>query len=201
MFVRVAMTLTAVLVLLESAAAARAAMVSVYWDNVALDYIQRTNSEPPTTARMLAIMHAAMYDAWTAYDPIAVPSRANGILKRPPEETTDANKIEAISFAAHKALVNLLPSMAAIIDAALTRLGYDLEEADSVDTSTPPGVGNVAAEAVAIDIGRYGGSSPRYSAVYKPGPNDDPYGPWRPVRKFESTSVVQRDSADSLSHR
>jgi hypothetical protein len=196
MFVRVAMTLTAVLVLLESAAA-RADTVSVYWDNVALDYIQRTNSEPPTAARMLAIMHAAMYDAWTAYDPIAVPSRANGILKRPPEETTDANKIEAISFAARKALVNLLPSMTASIDAALRRLGYDLGDVDSVDTSTPPGVGNVAAATV-FDIRRYGANSTRHSAVHKPDPSDGPNAPWRPVRKFESTRVVQRDSADSL---
>ena len=197
MFVRVAMALTAVLVLLESAAAASADTVSVYWDNVALDYIQRMNSEPPTAARMLAIMHAAMYDAWTAYDPIAVPSRANGILKRPPEETTDANKIEAISFAAHKALVNLLPSMTASIDAALRRLGYDLDDVNSADTSTPPGVGNVAAKAV-IDIGQYGANSTRYSAVYRPDPSDDPDAPWRPVRKFESSSVVQRDTAPRL---
>jgi hypothetical protein len=198
MFVRrVAMTLTAVLVLLETAAAASADTVSVYWDNVALEYIQRTNSEPPTAARMLAIMHAAMYDAWTAYDPIAVPSRANGILKRPPEETTDANKIEAISFAAHKALVNLLPSMTASIDAALRRLGYDLDDVDSADTSTPPGVGNVAARAV-IDLCQYGRSATRYSAVYKPDPGDDPYSPWRSVRKFEGSRVVQRDSVDSL---
>ena len=191
------MALTAVLVLLESAAAASADTVSVYWDNVALDYIQRMNSEPPTAARMLAIMHAAMYDAWTAYDPIAVPSRANGILKRPPEETTDANKIEAISFAAHKALVNLLPSMTASIDAALRRLGYDLDDVNSADTSTPPGVGNVAAKAV-IDIGQYGANSTRYSAVYRPDPSDDPDAPWRPVRKFESSSVVQRDTAPRL---
>jgi hypothetical protein len=198
MFVRrVATTLTAVLVLLESVAAASADTISVYWDNVALDYIHRTNTEPPTTARMLAIMHAAMYDAWTAYDPIAVPSRANGILKRPPEETTDANKIEAISFAAHKALVNLLPTMTASIDAALARLGYALEEVDCADTSTPPGVGNVAAEAV-IDIRQYGANSTRYLAVYKPDPSDDPDAPWRPVRKFEGSRVVQRDSADSL---
>jgi hypothetical protein len=195
---RVAMTLTAVLVLLESAAAANADTVSVYWDNVALGYIQRTNSEPPTTARMLAIMHAAMYDAWTAYDPIAVPSHANGILKRPPEETTDANKIEAISFAAHKALVKLLPSMTASIDAALSRLGYDLEDVDSADTSTPAGVGNVAAKAV-IDIRQYGDNSARYSAVYKPEPSDGPCAPWRLVQKIESSNVVQRDSADSLS--
>ena len=191
------MALTAVLVLLESAAAASADTVSVYWDNVALDYIQRMNSEPPTAARMLAIIHAAMYDAWTAYDPIAVPSRANGILKRPPEETTDANKIEAISFAAHKALVNLLPSMTASIDAALRRLGYDLDDVNSADTSTPPGVGNVAAKAV-IDIGQYGANSTRYSAVYRPDPSDDPDAPWRPVRKFESSSVVQRDTAPRL---
>ena len=198
MFVRrVAMVLTAVLVLLESAAAASADTVSVYWDNVALDYIQRTNSEPTATARMLAIMHVAMYDAWTAYDAIAVPSRANGILKRPPEETTDANKIAAISFAAHKALVAMLPSMAASIDAALARLGYDLEDVDSADTSTPAGVGNVAARAV-IDIRQYDGNSNRYLAAYKPDPNDDPYAPWRPVRKSEDSRVVQRDSADSL---
>ena len=38
MFVRVAMALTAVLVLLESAAAASADTESVYWDNVALDF-------------------------------------------------------------------------------------------------------------------------------------------------------------------
>lgn len=198
MFVRrVAMVLTAVLVLMESAAAASADTVSVYWDNIALDYIQRTNTEPTATERMLAVMHVAMYDAWTAYDAIAAPSRANGILKRPPEETTDANKIEAISFAAHKALVAMLPSMAASIDAALARLGYNLEYVNSADTSTPAGVGNVAARAV-FDVRRYGGNSTRYLAVYKPDPNDDPYAPWRAVRKFEGSGAVQRDSANSL---
>src|SRR3984957_7629875 len=197
MFVgRVAITLTVVLAFLEAATAASADTVSVYWDNVALDYIQRTNSEPPTTARMLAIMHVAMYDAWTAYDPIAVPSRANGILKRPPEETSASNKIEAISFAAHKALVDLLPSMAYGVDIALSRLGYDLEDVGSADTSTPAGIGNVAAEAV-IDIRQYGGAnSTPYLAVDKADPNDDPNA-WRQLRPGDDSRVVQRDSADS----
>ncbi len=193
------MTLTAVLLILESATAARADTVSVYWDNVAFDYIHQTNSEAPAAARMLAILHAAMYDAWTTYDPIAVPSRANGILKRPPEETSDANKIEAISFAAHKALVTLLPSMTASIDAALSRLGYDLEEVDSADTSTPAGVGNVAAEAV-IDTRQYAGSNAtRYLAVHRPDPSDDPDAAWRPLRASDTSRVVERDSTDSLS--
>jgi hypothetical protein len=197
MFVRrLVMTLTAVFVLLESAVLASADSVSAYWDNVALDYIHGTTSEPSVAARTLAVMHAAMYDAWTAYDPIAVPSRANGILKRPPEEITDANKIEAISFAARKALVNLLPSMSASIDGALARLGYDLADAQSADTSTPPGVGNVAAEAV-FGMGQYVGNSSHYLAVHKSDPSDDPDAAWQLVPTFEGSRVVQRDSADS----
>lgn len=196
MFVRrVAIT---VFLVLGSAAFASADTVSVYWDNVALDHIHRTNTEASVAVRTLAVMHAAMYDAWTAYDPIAAPSRANGILKRPPEETTDANKIEAISFAARKALVNQLPSMTASIDAALARLGYHLEDVDSSDTSTPAGVGNVAAEAV-FGTGQYVGYPTHYLAVHKPDPSDDPDAAWRSVPTFEGSRVVQRDSADSLS--
>ncbi len=178
------------------AAVADADTVSVYWDNVALNYIQETNAAPTTAARMLAIMHTAMYDAWTAYDPIAVPSRANGILKRPPEETTASNKIEAISFAAHKALVDLLPSMASGVDIALSRLGYDLEDVGNADTSTPAGIGNVAAEAV-IDIRQYvGAASTPYVAVHEADPNDDPNA-WRQLRPGDDSRSVQRDSAES----
>src|SRR5580700_2336794 len=191
MFVRrVAITLTALLVLLEYAAAASADTVSVYWDNIALDYIQRTNAEPPTAARMLATMHAAMYDAWTAYDPIAVPSRSNGILKRPPEEYTDANKIEAISFAARKALVELLPSMKSSINAALTRLGYDLEDTRSADTATPAGIGNVAADAVVARPYR-GFDSPHYFVAGRPDSSDDP-NEWQ----LDWRRVVQREPAE-----
>jgi hypothetical protein len=195
-FRRAAMTLTAVLVWSGFAASAGADTVSVYWDNVALNYIQESNAEPTIAARMLSIMHAAMYDAWTAYDPIAVPSRANGILKRPPEETTDSNKIEAISFAAHKALVDLLPSMASGVDIALSRLGYDLENVGSADTSTPAGIGNVAAEAV-IDIRQFAGATPTpYLAVHKTDPSDDPNA-WIPLKTGDDSRVVERDSADS----
>jgi hypothetical protein len=191
-FRRVAIGLTAVLAMLKFAPSASADTISVYWDNVALNYIQPTSSQSEIAMRMIAVMHAAMYDAWTAYDPVAVPSRPNGILKRPPEENTDANKIEAISFAARKALVELLPSMSPSIDAALTRLGYDLEDAGSADTSTPAGIGNVAADAV---VGRpyRGFDSPHYSAVGRPYSSDDP-NEWQ----LDWRRVVQRDQANSV---
>ena len=186
-FRRVAIGLTAALAMLKFVPAASADTVFIYWDSVALNHIQQTGFQSEIAMRMLAVMHAAMYDAWTAYDPVAVPSRPNGILKRPPEEYTDANKIEAISFAARKALVDLLPSMSASIDAALTRLGYDLEDAGSADTATPAGIGNVAAEAVAR--GTY---STDYSVVTRLDSNDDS-NEWR----LDWKRVVQRDSRDS----
>ena len=205
-FRRASITLAAMLARVEFTSVAKAATVSAYWDDVAFNYVQQTNSAP-AASRMLAIMHAAMYDAWTAYDPIAAPSRANGILKRPPEENTDSNKIEAISFAAHKALVDLFPSMTADIDDALTRLGYDLEDANTADTSTPAGIGNVAADAV-ITL-RYCGnqlndgpnrrdSYSQYSVVNNSASSDDNPDSWRPLRTFDGTPAVQQASADSV---
>ena len=192
MYLRRAITLAVVLAaMLEFVSTANADTVCVYWDNVALNYIQQTGSQQPLATRMMAAMHAAMYDAWTAYDPVAVPSRSNGILKRPPEENTDANKIEAISFAARKALVDLLPSMTPSIDAALARLGYNLEDADTADTSTPAGIGNVAAEAVVARQYR-GTDAPHYVVVMKSDSSDDS-NEWQ----LDWSRVV---SADSVGH-
>jgi len=193
---RVAITLTAALAVLEFTLPATAETISEYWDDVALAHIQQTGSLPPLAARMMAVMHAAMYDAWTAYDPTAVPTRANGILKRPPEESTDSNKIQAISFAAHKALVDLLPSMTSSVDSALARLGYNLEDADSADTSTPAGLGNVAANAV---IAVRGYDPPLYAAVNKPDPNDDPNA-WHRYRPSDDGLLLQQDAAGSAAH-
>jgi hypothetical protein len=57
-FRRAAITLAAALAWLEFTGVARAATVSAYWDDVAFNYVQQTNSAPQA-ARMLAIMHAA----------------------------------------------------------------------------------------------------------------------------------------------
>ena len=193
---RAAIALTAVLAVLKFVPPASADTVSAYWDNVAFDYIQQTGSQPQIAVRMMAAMHAAMYDAWTAYDPTAVPLQANGILKRPPEENTDTNKIEAISFAARKALVDLLPSMQSSIDAALTRLGYSLEDSASADTSTPAGIGNIAAEAVTALRQYRGTDSPHYFVVMKPDSSDDS-NEWQ----LNWSRVVQRDPRDSTEQR
>jgi hypothetical protein len=99
-------------------------------------------------ARALAIVHTCMYDAWAAYDERAVGTQLRGALRRPAAERTLANKEEAVSYAAYRALADVLPAdRASVYDPLMRRLGYDAGD-DSTDIETPAGIGNVACAAV-----------------------------------------------------
>lgn len=56
-------------------AAQAADTVVIQWNDVALQAIRDTRPWPPVTARALAVIDTCMYDAWTAFDPWAVPTR------------------------------------------------------------------------------------------------------------------------------
>ena len=56
------------------ASAASAASIVTEWLDEALPAANEVAWEPTVGARFLAIVHTAMYDAWTAYDPVAVGS-------------------------------------------------------------------------------------------------------------------------------
>jgi hypothetical protein len=116
-------------------------------DNAVLQAIRVTKPGPPIAARALAIVHTAIYDAWAAYDDQAVGTRLGGTLRRPSVERTLVNKSEAVSFAAHRALIDLFPTQTPAFNDVMASLGYDPAD-PSTDVATPPGVGNVAAAAV-----------------------------------------------------
>jgi hypothetical protein len=123
------------------------ANVVIQWNGLALQAIRDTKPGPPMTARALAIVHTAMYDAWAAYDKAATGTRFGDGLRRPESERTAGRKSKAVSYAAYRALVDLYHSEKAKFDAALTQMGYDASDA-STDRATPQGIGNVAAAAV-----------------------------------------------------
>jgi hypothetical protein len=83
--------------------------VVLRWDEQTLAAIRAVKQGPTMNARALAIVHTSMYEAWAAYDPVAVGTRLGGTLRRPPAERTLARKSKAISFAAYRALLNLYP--------------------------------------------------------------------------------------------
>src|SRR5207244_6637581 len=110
--------------------------VAVQWSNMCLQAVRDTKPGPPMVARAIAIVHTCMYDAWAAYDPFAVGTRLGSSLRRPAAERTLANKNEAISYAAYRALVDLFPTEVAMFDFMMTKLGYDPTQR-STDTMTP----------------------------------------------------------------
>ncbi|MFB4277519.1 vanadium-dependent haloperoxidase [Nonomuraea sp. MTCD27] len=109
----------------SSAQAATGPSVVVRWNQALLAAVRGGTLGPPMVARALAITHTCAYDAWAAYDAIAVGTRLGGSLRRPAAERTNANKTEAISFAAHLAAVDLYPAQRAGFDALMAELGYD----------------------------------------------------------------------------
>lgn len=117
------------------------------WDAAVLQGIRDTRPGPTVAARALAVAHTAMFDAWAAYDALAVPTRPHRGWRRPPAEAIEANKAKAVSFAGYRAVRDLFPGDAAALDALMTQQGYDIADT-STDTATPAGVGNAAAAAV-----------------------------------------------------
>lgn len=117
------------------------------WNEALLEAIRTGTLGPPQIARAAGISHTVMYDAWAAYDEEAMGTQLGDDLRRPPEEHTRANKEEAISFAAYRALNDLFPHFSSELDALMDELGYDPDDT-SDDVTTPVGVGNVAADAV-----------------------------------------------------
>jgi hypothetical protein len=161
--------------------------VVIQWNNAALEAIRVGHPGPPQAARANAMVHTAMYDAWAAYDPVAVGTRLGGTLRRPDTEMTDANKAKAMSYAAYRALSDLYPAEQYIFDDLMLSLGYDKDNA-TTDTSDPAGVGNVAAAAV-LEFRHADGSNQLdnyadttgYVPVNGPDTINDP-NRWQPLR-------------------
>ena len=119
--------------------------VVLRWNDAALQGVRESRLGPPMVARALAIVHTCAYDAWAAYDRVAVGTRLGDALRRPPWERTQAAKNEAISYAAYLAAVDLFPgSTTSVFDPLMASLGYDASESSSAAAE----VGRTAARAV-----------------------------------------------------
>ncbi|HEY2371827.1 MAG TPA: vanadium-dependent haloperoxidase [Gaiellaceae bacterium] len=129
------------------AAVESAQNVVLRWNNALLQGVRDSRLGPPMVSRALAIAHTCIYDAWAAYDRVAVGTRLGSALRRPAREHRLENKAEAVSFAAYRAAIDLFPGHASLFDSLLASLGYDAADR-STDPSTPAGVGNLAATAV-----------------------------------------------------
>jgi hypothetical protein len=129
----------------QPARAAAGDSVVLTWNQQVLDTIVVTKTAPTIAARALAVVHTAIYDAWAAYDPVAVGTRLGGNLRQPAADRTLDNKNRAVSFAAYATLVDLFPARQSSYAKQMGDLGYAV---DGSDTSTAAMVGAAAAQAV-----------------------------------------------------
>jgi hypothetical protein len=122
--------------------------VFIYWGNATLHGTRDSKLGAPIVSRALAMVHTCMYDAWAAYDDKGVGTQLSSALRRPPNEHTVGNKEKAISYAAYRALSELLPAdTESVYKPLMKELGYDSSN-NSTDIETPEGIGNVACAAV-----------------------------------------------------
>lgn len=120
--------------------------VAIDWIEAMLDAIELNPPAPTATTWRMHLTIASMYDAFAAFDRDAVGTVTGYDLKQPRAARTVQNQEIAVSYAAHAALTFVFPNQADIFDAVLELHG--LSPSDSLDPTTPAGVGNLAAEAV-----------------------------------------------------
>src|SRR5207248_5242762 len=114
--------------------------VVLLWNAAALQGVRDSKLGPPMVSRALAIVHTSIFDAWAAYDGVAIGTRLGGALRRPARERSLANKSTAISFAAYRAAVDLFPGdQRSVFDQVMESLDYDPGDL-TTDTSTPAGI-------------------------------------------------------------
>jgi hypothetical protein len=131
--------------------------ISVQWDRAVQQAVINTAVGPTIGSRAYGILHTAMFDAWAAYDPEAIATQLGDELQRPTTENTDANKTEAMSYAAYRVLSDLFPNQQGIFDDLISELGFDPSNTTS-DTTTAAGIGNVSAQAL-LEFRRADGSN------------------------------------------
>jgi hypothetical protein len=173
----------------QPARAASRDSVVLAWNQQLLDTIKETRTGPTIAARALAVVHTAIYDAWAAYDPVAVGTRMGGNLRQPAAERTLDNKTRAVSFAAYATLVDLFPARQATYVQQMTELGYAV---DGSDTSTAAMVGGAAAQAVLDFRHRDGANQLGDEAGGTPGVAYSDYTGYEPVNTWDQVKDPDR---------
>ena len=94
--------------------------ISVQWDRAVQEAVINTSPGPTVASRAYGILHTAMFDAWAAYDEKAIATQLGDDLQRPEAEITEANKEEAMSFAAYRVLTELFLDRTEMFDKLIT---------------------------------------------------------------------------------
>lgn len=159
---------------------------ALQWNQLCLEAIRCSGTSPPLAARALAMVHTAIYDAWSVYDQKAISTstaRYIKVLNR--RQCTTENRQKAYSYAAYRVLMDLFwlalpPKNKGMFRDFICKLDYDPDDT-SLDISEPQGIGNLMAKLV-IET-RYGDGSNQRGTLNAPAWSD--YTGYEPVNTPE----------------
>jgi len=125
--------------------------IAYKWGRMALlataNDTEKFNPRPTITSRFLGLIFVSVFDAWSRYDKKAIPVYLNGTARRPIDEHNLKNKEIAISYAAFRAMNEYYYEDREMFENFMIELGLDPSN-ETLDPSTPEGIGNLAAKAV-----------------------------------------------------
>lgn len=164
--------------------------LALQWNRLTCDTIYHSQLPPTLAARTLAMVHTAMYDAWTAYASGCYISTTTGDrLKRPEAEHTQVNREIAFSYAAWRVLEVLFADQCNAkelkeqVAPLLEKLkGCHIDDR-TLDIKTPQGIGNLSAKLVLESRHGDGSNPPTYAD----------YTGYKPVNPPPPERVVQLD--------
>src|SRR5258708_13738831 len=106
---RLRATLLAILLSLMAVPALAEPTVAARWNQALLEAVKATRSSDVVTARALAIVHTAMFDAWACYDDKALSTQAGAAWRPPAAERTGPNQERAGSYPPYRPLAAPFP--------------------------------------------------------------------------------------------
>ena len=165
------------------------------WNDAMLQAISTSGPGPTPSSRALGIVGTSMYDAWAAYDEVAIGTTLSD-LQVAAEHNTQQNQEEAVSYAAYRALVDLFPDQTPLFNQLMVDLGYD-HSITTLDPQSAAGVGNSVSQALLRDRHQDGSNQLNGYAdasSYQPTNTwDEIYNPelWQPISLDDGATVQQ----------
>ncbi|MDH4092624.1 MAG: vanadium-dependent haloperoxidase [Cyclobacteriaceae bacterium] len=145
---------------------------------------------PTITSRILALTWVSIFDAWSRYDDHAIPMYLTSVERRPREERTLKNKEIAISYAAYRAMLEYYYSDSTLLRKEMINMGLDPND-NSMDPSSPIGIGNLAARTV-IAARLDDGANQRGKEANSDGTPYSDYTGYSPVNNADNLNDLSR---------
>lgn len=167
--------------------------IAYMWGKVALEATandtENFKPRPTITSRMLGLIFASVFDAWSRFDDKANPLFIKGVERVPENMRTLRNKEIAISYAAYRTLREYYFMDTTMFVSKMKELGLDPYD-NSLDEKTAVGIGNLAAKTI-IEARKADGAN-QYGDVDGSGILYNDYTKYEPLNPIDEIKDINR---------